>query len=98
MDGSPLTRSRKRVGSKSAAGTFNAVRINRIIKRRLQDDDGNVIGDVNAAVAVNVGEPGGSETHVHSHSRIVQSTRSTRARKPTRPEPPAAADDPKEDA
>ena len=79
-------------------GILCLVRINRIIRKRLQDADGRVVGDVNAAVSVNVSEPGGSTTHVESHSHIVQSTRSTQARTPTRPDPPSPADDPKEDA
>ena len=75
------------------------VRINRIIKRRLQDADGNDVGDLNAAIAVNVGEAGGSTTHVESHSRIVQrSGNAAQARTPPPPDPPSPADDPKEDA
>ncbi|HEV2777390.1 MAG TPA: hypothetical protein VGV90_17505 [Solirubrobacteraceae bacterium] len=76
------------------------MKINRIIRKQLRDADGSVIGDVNAAIAANVGEPGGSETHVTSHSRIVQSSRSgqvhTTSESSTRPDPPAEADDPKE--
>ena len=58
------------------------MKLHRIINQRLRDAEGKVIGDVNAAVAVNAGEPGGSHTHVESHSRIVQSTRSARAKTP----------------
>ena len=76
------------------------MKINRIIRKRLVDADGTPVGDVNAALAVNVGEPGGSETHVSSHSRIVQTSRSTQVHttgeSPTRPAPPPVADDPKE--
>ncbi|MEA2156033.1 MAG: hypothetical protein QOE11_2173 [Solirubrobacteraceae bacterium] len=58
-----------------------------------------MIGDLDAAIAVNVGEPGGSQTHAVSHSHVVQSTRITQSR--TKRDGPAAApqaDDPKEDA
>jgi hypothetical protein len=77
------------------------VRLNRIIEKRLRDSDGKAIGDVNAAIAVNVGEPGGSETHVSSHTRIVQRTGSaqvetTISESRTRPAPPPEADEPKE--
>ena len=75
------------------------MKINRIIRKRLVDADGTPIGDVNAAVAINVGEPGGSETHVSSHSRIVQTSRSgevhTTSESRTRPDPPTEADDPR---
>ena len=95
---SPKTRASKRVGALRPEGIIDAVRLNRIIKKRLRNADGSVIGDVNAAIAVNTGEPGGSETHVSSHSRIVQSTRSAQAPETTRPASPTEADDPKEDA
>ena len=76
------------------------MKINRIIRKRLIDSDGNPIGDVNAAVAVNVGEAGGSEAHVSSHSRVVQTSRGgqvhTTSESRTRPAPPAEADEPKE--
>jgi len=76
------------------------MKINRIIRKRLHDSEGNPIGDVNAALAVNVGEPGGSETHVSSHSRIVQSNRSgqvhTTSESRTRSAPSPEADEPKE--
>ena len=76
------------------------MKINRIIRKRLVDADGNPVGDVNAALAVNVGEPGGSETHVSSHSRIVQSARSesvhTTGESRARPAPSTQADEPKE--
>jgi hypothetical protein len=55
------------------------VRLSEYIQKRLRDSDGTAIGDVNAAIAVNVGEPGGSETHVSSHSRVVQRTGSARS-------------------
>lgn len=89
------------VGGTSPAGTGNGVRLNRIIEKRLRDSDGNAIGDVNAAIAVNVGEPGGSETHVSSHTRVVQRTGSaqddtTTSESRTRPAPPTEADEPKE--
>ena len=78
------------------------MKINRIIRKRLVDADGNPVGDVNAALAVTVGEPGGSETHVSSDIRIVQSTRRaeahTSSESRTRPAPPTQADEPKEDA
>lgn len=74
------------------------MRLNRIIRKRLHDSDGTAIGDVNAAIAMNVGEPGGSETHVSSYSRVVQRTRSGQANEPNRPTPPSRADEPKEDA
>jgi hypothetical protein len=86
-----------------APGTLTSVKLNRIIRKRLLDADGKPIGDVNAALAVNVGEPGASETHVssHSHSRIVQSSRSstqvnTTSESSARPAPPTEADEPKE--
>ena len=76
------------------------MKINRIIRKRLVDADGTPVGDVNAAVAVNVGEPGGSETHVSSHSCIVQTSRSgqvhTTSESRTRPAPSTQADEPKE--
>ena len=78
------------------------MKINRIIRKRLVDADGNPVGDVNAALAVNVGEPGGSETHVSSDICIVQSTSRaeahTSSESRTRPAPPTQADEPKEDA
>jgi|GEM_PF-2586879 len=81
------------------------VKLRRIIRKQLRDSDGSVIGDVNAAIAANVGESGGGETHVSSHSRIVQSTRGGRAHAitttsetRTRPAPPTEPDVPKEDA
>ena len=79
------------------------MRLNRIIRKRLHDSDGSVIGDVNAAVAMNVGEPGGSHSHICSHTKIVQSTRggqahTTTSESRTRPAPPTEADEPKEDA
>jgi hypothetical protein len=64
------------------------VKVNRIIRKQLHDADGTVVGDVNAAIAANVGESGGAHTHVSSHTRIVQSTRSERA--PGRRSSPAA--------
>jgi len=70
------------------------VRHTRIIDQRLRDADGNVIGDVNAVIAVNAGEPGGSHTHVQSHSRIVQQS----ARRAKAAASPQQADDDKEDA
>jgi len=77
------------------------VKFNRTIRKRLLDSDGSTIGDVNAAIAVNVGEPGGSEAHVTSHSRIVQNARGgqahTTSESTTRPAPPPEADEPKED-
>lgn len=74
------------------------MKLNRIIRKRLHDADGAVIGDVNAAIAANIGEPGGSETHVESHSLIVQRTRSTQAHETTSPAPDKEPDEPKEDA
>lgn len=74
------------------------MRLNRIIRKRLQDSDGSTIGDVNAAIAVNVGEAGGSETHVASHARVVQRTRAGQANTTTRAASPTEADKPKEDA
>lgn len=74
------------------------MRLNRTIRKRLHDSDGSVIGDVNAAIAVNVGEPGGSHTHVESHTRVVQRTRSEQASDRDRPATaPGADDEPKED-
>ncbi len=84
-----------------SAGTLLIVKLNRIIRKRLLDSEGKPIGDVNAAVAVNVGEAGGSESHVSSHTRIVQSSRSstqvhTTSESSTRPAPPTEAGEPKE--
>jgi hypothetical protein len=91
------------VARRSAAGIRFCVRLSEYIAKRLRDADGNPIGDVNAVIAVNVGEDGGTETHVSSHSRIVQRTRSAQARtrtsvSRTSPAPPPEADEPKEDA
>jgi hypothetical protein len=87
-----------------ARGILLGVKLNRIIEKRLRDSDGRAIGDVNAAIAVNVGEPSGSESHVSSHTRVVQRTRSAQAQtrtsaSRTRPAPPPEAGEPhKEDA
>ena len=86
-----------------AAGINLGVKLYDYIEKRLRDAHGRATGDVNAAIAVNVGEPDGSETHVSSHSRIVQRTRSaptetrtSESRTPAAPHP--EADEPKEDA
>jgi hypothetical protein len=70
------------------------VRLNRTIRKQLRDADGTVVGDVNVAIAANVGEPGGSQTHVSSHSRVVQSTSDDKRS----PAAPPQADETKEDA
>jgi hypothetical protein len=72
------------------------VKLNRIIRKRLRAADGSAAGDLHAALAVNVGEPGGSHAHVSSHTRIVQSTRGSETHTTTAlpPEP----GDPKEAA
>ncbi len=79
-------------------GTHIVVKRKRIIRKHLQDSDGATIGDVNAVIAVNVGEPGGSQTHVASHARVVQRARAGQASETVAPQPPVEADDPKEDA
>ena len=82
----------------SLPGIHLVVKLHRLIRRQLRDAGGSVIGDVNAAIAMNVGEPAGSQTHVVSHSRVVQRTGG--AEQPQPPAPPQQADDhdPKEDA
>ena len=54
-----------------------AVKFNRTIRKRLRSADGSASGDLHAALAVNVGEPGDSHAHVSSHTRIVQGGRMT---------------------
>jgi hypothetical protein len=73
------------------------VKLNRIIRKRLRSADGRSSGDLHAALAVNVGEAGGSHAHVSSHTRIVQSTRGSEAQKTTTVPPPEPGD-PKETA
>ena len=50
------------------------MKLHKLIKREIRRDgkSGHVVGDVNAAVAANVNEPGPSHTHVSSRQRIVQ--------------------------
>ena len=74
------------------------MRINRIISRRLRDSRGAVVGDVNAAIAMNVGEPGGSEIHASSHSRVVQSSGTRGGQRTTDVARPTEPDERKEDA
>jgi hypothetical protein len=73
------------------------VRLNRIVRKRLRDADGEVVGDVNAAIAVNVGEAAGSEVHVSSNSRIVQGASGARAQERRSAAPPTEPDERKED-
>jgi len=77
------------------------VRIDRIIKKRIRSRDGSSVADLNAALAINVGEAGESSTSVSSHQRIVQRTRdgkteTTISESPQRPTEPAATEQPKE--
>jgi hypothetical protein len=74
------------------------MKLNRIIRKRLHDADGNVRGDLSAVLAANVGESGGSEAHVRSHTRIVQTSRGGQTRTSTSTDKPAEPDDPKEAA
>ncbi len=55
--------------------------VRKIIQKRIRhDSDGvNVAGDVNAAIAANVNEPGPSHTHVSSRQRVVQRSGRTKA-------------------
>jgi hypothetical protein len=50
------------------------VRLRKVIQKtiRRHGDRSDVVGNVNAAVAANVNEPGRSHTHVSSKQRIVQ--------------------------
>ncbi len=50
------------------------MKLHKLIKREIRRDgkSGQVVADVNAAVAANVNEPGPSHTHVTSRQRIVQ--------------------------
>ena len=50
------------------------MKLHRLIKREIRRDgkSGHMVGDVNAAIAANVNEPGPSHTHVSSRQRIVQ--------------------------
>jgi hypothetical protein len=50
------------------------MKLHKLIKREIRRDGktGQVVGDVNAAIAANVNEPGPSRTHVSSRQRIVQ--------------------------
>ena len=50
------------------------MKLHKLIKREFRRDgkSGHVVGDVNAAVAANVNEPGPSHTHVSSRQRVVQ--------------------------
>jgi len=56
--------------------------LSKIISRRIRHKGEGVdlVGDVNAAIAANIGEPG-SSTHVSSSQRVVQ--RSGRTRRET---------------
>jgi len=77
------------------------MRIDRIIKKRISSRDGSSVADLNAALAINVGEDGESSTNVSSHQRIVQSTRDGRtettiSESPHRTTKPAATETPKE--
>jgi hypothetical protein len=50
------------------------MRFAEVIRRRIRkrSDGVDLVGDVNAAVAANVGERGGGTTHASSSQRIVQ--------------------------
>jgi hypothetical protein len=55
------------------------VNLSKIISRRIRHKGAGVdlVGDVNAAIAANVGKPG-SSTHVSSSQRVVQGSGRTR--------------------
>ena len=50
------------------------MKLHKLIKREIRRDGKgvHVAGDVHAAIAANVNEPGPSHTHVSSRQRIVQ--------------------------
>ena len=70
------------------------MKLHKLIKREFRRDgkSGHVVGDVNAAVAANVNEPGPSHTHVSSRQRIVQ--RSGRSSAPEQGEPTGGSNEP----
>ena len=72
------------------------MKLHKLIKREIRRDgkSGQVVGDVNAAIAANVNEPGPSHTHVTSRQRIVQ--RSGRRSAPENGEPTGEANEPRD--
>ena len=77
------------------------MKVHRIIRKRLRSRDGSSVADLNAALAINVGEAEKSSTSVSSHQRIVQTTRdgkteTTISESPQRTTKPDAAEQPKE--
>lgn len=56
-------------------GTSEVVRIKRIIRKRIVQHAGGVGTEVNAVIAVNVGESTGETTTASSRQHIVQRTR-----------------------
>ena len=49
------------------------MKVRKLIQERIRhsSDGVNVVGDVNAAVAANVNEPGPTHTHVSTRQRVV---------------------------
>jgi len=77
------------------------MKLHRIIRKRIRSGDGSSVGDLNAALAINVGEAGKSSTSVSSHQRIVQRTtdgmtETTISESPRRTTKPDAAEQSKE--
>ncbi len=57
--------------------------VRKLIQERIRhsSDGVNVVGDVNAAIAANVNEPGPTHTHVSTRQRVVQRSGSGQAPK-----------------
>jgi hypothetical protein len=60
------------------------VKLRKVIRRKLRHEgkDVTAAGDVNAAVAANLNEPGPSRTHVSTRQRVVQRSGSRKRDKP----------------
>jgi len=76
------------------------MKVHRIIRKRVRSR-GSSVADLNAALAINVGEAEKSSTSVSSHQRIVQTTRNgktetTISESPQRTTKPDADEQPKE--
>jgi hypothetical protein len=66
------------VSTAATAGILSGMNVRKLIQRRIRHSGGgvDVVADVNAAIAANVNEPGGSSS-VTSRQRVVQRSGST---------------------
>jgi hypothetical protein len=71
------------------------MKLQKLIRRQIRrhDERSHVVGDVNAAIAANVNEPGPSHTHVSTRQRIVQ--RSGRQSAPEDRDPTGESNEPR---